>query len=197
MPNTWTIDGDPTPEQLEEIASLLLAGGVVLMPTDTIYGLHAMATDERALARIAAMKERDAEKRFIVLAADAAQVERLGCVVPAVLHDIWPGPLTAVLPQGGTTVAARVPDVAWLRKLLERTGPLASTSANRSGEPPITEPKHLARDLQDALDGLVDGGPRNGEPSTIVDFTADEPRFIREAHNPFTQKLRKTLRKTL
>jgi tRNA A37 threonylcarbamoyladenosine synthetase subunit TsaC/SUA5/YrdC len=81
--------------------------------------------------------------------------------------------------------------------LLEQTVPLVSTSANRSGEPPISSPDLLARDLQNALDGLLDAGPMSGEPSAIVDFTGDEPRFIREGNPAFAQDLRKTLRISL
>jgi tRNA A37 threonylcarbamoyladenosine synthetase subunit TsaC/SUA5/YrdC len=90
-----------------------------------------------------------------------------------------------------------VPDLAWLRTLLGRTGPLVSTSANRSGEPPITSPDDLAHDLQNALDGIVDGGRREGKPSAIVDFTGDEPRVLREGDSRFAQILWKSLRKSL
>jgi L-threonylcarbamoyladenylate synthase len=193
----WRIGDEPSAEQEDEIAAALAAGGVLLLPTDTIYGLHAVASNREAVARIAAMKARDGAKPFLILAASAAQLAGIGCVVPSILNDLWPAPLTAVLPQGGTTVAARVPAVAWLRRLAERTGPLASTSANRSGEAPVREPAALADDMQTALDGLVDGGPRDGEPSAIVDFTGAEPRFVRDGEVLFTQKLRKTLRKSL
>lgn len=187
--------GEPTDPQLTEIAAALLAGGVLLLPTDTIYGLHAVAANAAAVARIARMKGRDGAKPFLILASSAAQLEAMGCIVPPILNDLWPAPLTAVLRQGGTTVAARVPAVGWLRKLAETAGPLVSTSANRSGEPPVEEPSALARDLQNGLDGLLDGGPRNGEPSAIVDFTGTEPRFIRDGEVLFTQELRKRLRK--
>jgi L-threonylcarbamoyladenylate synthase len=193
----WTIDCEPSEEQLTEIAEALTAGGVLLLPTDTIYGLHAVAANREAVARIAGMKARDGAKPFLILAASALQLEAMGCSVPPILNDLWPAPLTAVLPHGSTTVAARVPDVAWLRRLAGMAGPLASTSANRSGESPVSAPSELARDLQNALDGLVDAGPLHGEPSAIVDFTGDEPRFIREGEVLFTQKLRKTLRKSL
>jgi len=117
--------------------------------------------------------------------------------VPVGLGRIWPAPLTAVLARGEKTIAARVPDLVWLRALLERTGPLVSTSANRSGEAPITTPEMLALDLQNGLDALLDQGPREGKPSTIVDFTGDPPRLIREGDPLFSQFLRKTLWKGL
>jgi L-threonylcarbamoyladenylate synthase len=191
----WTIGESPSDEQLREIAATLASGGVVLLPTDTIYGLHAVSSDRSAVAKIAAMKGRDAAKPLLVLAASTSQLEGLGCVVPAILNDIWPAPLTVVLQQGEETLAARIPAVPWLRELAERVGPLVSTSANRSGEAPVTRPSELAYELQKALDGEVDAGPVEGEVSVIVDFTGDEPRFIRDGEILFTQNLRKRLRK--
>lgn len=193
----WSIRAEPSDEQRSQIADTLRTGGVVLLPTDTIYGLHCLWSNPAALERIARMKGRDAQKPFLLLAASVAQIETMGIAVPPGLAAIWPAALTAILPNGGSTTAVRVPDVAWLRRLLERTGPLASTSANRSGEPAITSPHLLAPELTQALDGLVDGGVREGDPSTIVDFTQTEPRLVREGAFLFTQNLRKTLRKWL
>ncbi|MEO8032855.1 MAG: L-threonylcarbamoyladenylate synthase, partial [Acidobacteriota bacterium] len=156
----WSIAARPADFQLSEIAATLTNGGVVLLPTDTIYGLHALWSNPAAIERIARMKGRDAQKPFLLLAASVAQIETMGIAVPPGLAAIWPAALTAILPNGSSTTAARVPDVAWLRRLLERTGPLASTSANRSGEPAITSPHLLAPELTQALDGLVDGGVR-------------------------------------
>ena len=192
-----------------EIADTLLRGGVVLLPTDTIYGLHALANDARAVQRIVDNNGRGEDKPFVVIGASRDQLERAGAVfndlARKVVDELWPGPLTAVVPlnqpiaasRGATTIAVRVPAVDRLRQLLEKTGPLASTSANRSGEPPLRDPKTMSRQLQDALDAVVDEGPREGEPSTIVDFTSAEPRFIRSGEAFFTQKVWKTLRKSL
>lgn len=190
----WAIDDAPTDGQIREIAELLRAGGVVLMPTDTIYGLHAITS---ASSRIADIKGRDESKRFVTIAASVDQLSELGVEVPEPLHAIWPAPLTAVMRSGTSTIAARVPDLAWLRELLSKTGPLISTSANRSGEPPISAPSELPSTLVVRLDGLVDGGRREGKASAIVDFTETEPRFIRDGDPCFTQLLRKTLMKKL
>lgn len=194
---TWLLNGDPSAAQIAEIAATLSSGGVVLMPTDTVYGLHAVA-DSDAARRIAAIKGRDESKRFVTIAASIDQIRRAGIDVPRILKEIWPAPLTAILTRNpDETIAMRVPDLAWLRALLERTGPLVSTSANRSGEPPISAPEELADDLRNALDGIVDGGRRDGKPSAIVDFSGELPRVLREGDVRFTQILRKTLRKTL
>ncbi|HEV7428665.1 MAG TPA: L-threonylcarbamoyladenylate synthase [Thermoanaerobaculia bacterium] len=193
----WRVDGDPSDDVLDEIADVVRAGGVALLPTDTIYGLHAVATNEEAVARIRSMKERGDQKPFVIIASSAEQLKQLGATIPDALRSLWPAPLTAILACGATTMAARVPDLSWLRDLLDRTGPLVSTSANRSGEPPITTPEMLALDLLDSVDAVLDSGPRAGQPSTIVDFTRDEPSLIREGDPTFSQFLRKTLRKAL
>jgi tRNA threonylcarbamoyl adenosine modification protein (Sua5/YciO/YrdC/YwlC family) len=193
----WRVDGEPSEDVLDAIAEVLRGGGVALLPTDTIYGLHAVATNEEAVARIRSMKERGDRKPFVIIAASVEQLVTLGATIPDALRNIWPAPLTAILPCGATTMAARVPDLSWLRDLLDRTGPLVSTSANRSGEPPITTPEMLAPELLDSLDAVLDSGPREGQPSTIVDFTHDEPSLIREGDPSFSQFLRKTLRKAL
>jgi L-threonylcarbamoyladenylate synthase len=199
----------PSATQIAEAAATLQRGGVVLLPTDTIYGLHALAGNADAVQRIVDIKRRGEDKPFVVIAASAAQLEHLGATLGArtraILDDLWPGPLTAVVPirqpiaasRGASTIAVRVPDLEWLRELLDRTGPLASTSANRSGEPPITDPKLIPHDLRASIDGVVDAGVCEGKPSTIVDFTGDEPRLMREGEAFFTQKLWKTLRKSL
>ena len=194
---------------IEELSRILSAGGVALLPTDTIYGLHALASNDSAIQKLAAIKERDDGKPFIVLASSIEQAERLGAQFPpnarSILHDYWPGPLTAVVllnepiaaSRGANTIAIRVPDLDWLRDLIAQTGPLASTSANRSGETPIQNPKSLSNELQERIDIIIDGGSLEGKPSTIVDFTSDEPRFIRTGESLFTQKVWKTLRKSL
>lgn len=209
MTRLWHFEGAPTALQLSEVAQLLRTGGVVLLPTDTIYGLHGSALDEAAVARIAEIKGREETKPFVVLAASIADLDRLGVEARpellAALDSVWPAPLTAVLPlrhplaasRGASTLAVRIPALQWLRELAGRTGPLVSTSANRSGEPPIQHTSGLARDLQNQLDAIVDGGVLSGEPSAILDLTGAEPRFIREGEYSFTQNVWKTLRKSL
>lgn len=205
----WYIKEAPTVLQLNEIAQLFREGKVILLPTDTIYGLHALATDAAAVDRITEMKGREETKAFIVLAASIDQLVELGVEAPIDLlrrlNEVWPAPLTAILPlrqpipasRGASTLAVRIPALDWLRGLVARTGPLVSTSANRSGEPPVESPLNLAQHLHDSLDAIVDGGPRTGEPSAILDLTGNEPRFIREGEKSFTQNVWKTLWKSL
>lgn len=194
---------------LAHLAPILQRGGVVLLPTDTIYGLHAIATDAGAIDRIAAIKGRDDTKPFVVLGASIAQLESIGVVFSdasrVVLDELWPGPLTVVAPlrnriaasRGNDTIAVRVPSLDWLRDLIQMTGPLASTSVNRSGESPLNSPKQLTNEMLARLDASVDIGPLEGQPSTIFDFSSHEPVLIREGDALFTQKVWKTLRKRL
>lgn len=205
----WKFTGAPSALQLEAIAAVFQEGGVLLLPTDTIYGLHTRATDETAVARIAALKGRDDQKPFLALGSSIDQLEALGCrfpeaAVPA-LEELWPGPLTAIVPlarpvaaaRNSPTLGVRIPDLEWLRWLADRIGPIASTSANRSGEPPLTDPSSIPPELSAGLQGIADGGLLEGQPSVLVDFTSIEPRLIREGHPLFTQFVWKTLRKTL
>ncbi|HUP50323.1 MAG TPA: L-threonylcarbamoyladenylate synthase [Thermoanaerobaculia bacterium] len=197
-----------TPD-ITHLVRVLRSEGVALLPTDTIYGLHALATSEKGLAAIAAIKGRDAGKPFVVIGSSRQQLESIGArftdAARAALDELWPGPLTAVVPlrapipasRGSATLGVRVPALPWLRQLAQETGPLASTSANRSGEPPLITPDELSPDLQKSIDAVLNGGRLEGKPSTIVDFTGDEPRLIREGEPFFTQKVWKTLRKSL
>ncbi|MEO6258841.1 MAG: L-threonylcarbamoyladenylate synthase [Thermoanaerobaculia bacterium] len=194
----WQVDGEPSEEILAAVATILKARGVVLMPTDTIYGLHGLAGNPAINERIARIKGRPEDKPFVIIAANLVQLGKLDLLIPEVLESLWPAPLTAILPRTSSTpLAVRVPDSRWLRDLLELTGPLVSTSANPSGELPITSPSQLPDNLQSALDAIVDGGVREAKASAIVDFTGAQPRLIREGDPGFTQKLRKTLRKSL
>jgi L-threonylcarbamoyladenylate synthase len=202
----WHIKDAPTSLQINEIASMMRAGKVALLPTDTIYGLHTCALSEEGVQRITKMKGREDTKPFLVIAGSLDQLAEIGIDAPVevlrALDSIWPAPLTAILPlrqpipasRGASTLGVRIPALDWLRELALRGGPLVSTSANRSGEPPATSPETVARDLQKQLDAIIDGGVRDGKPSAILDLTGTEPRFIREGEDFFTQKVWKTLR---
>jgi tRNA threonylcarbamoyl adenosine modification protein (Sua5/YciO/YrdC/YwlC family) len=206
----WSARTDgPARADLEEIASVIRGGGVVILPTDTLYGLHARADDAAAIGRIYATKERGDARPLLVICAGASQLRELGAALSpeleTALNRLWPAALTAIVPlrepippsAGGTTIGARVPDVPWLRELLTMTGPLASTSVNRSGGAPLIDPSELPGNIASGADGMVDAGPLEGAPSTIVDFTEEPPRIVREGAFFFTQKLWKTVRKTL
>ena len=209
MTRVWRLDGEPDAALIDDLARLLRKDSVILLPTDTIYGLHALASSEEGIARLAGMKGRENEKPFVVVGASTAQLGKAGVFFPAetraALDELWPGPLTAVLPltrpvaaaRGASALAVRIPDLEWLRNLAALVGPLASTSANISGEPPLFSPDELPERLRRSVDAIVDRGRLEGKPSVIVDFTGTEPLVLREGESFFTQKVRKTLRKSL
>lgn len=191
----------PDRETIGQAASVLRAGGIAAIPTDTLYGLAADPFNRSAVARLFTIKDRAKEKALPLVAASRAQVETsLGALSPLAsrLADaFWPGPLTLVVPApptlapevtGGTdTVAVRVPDHAATRALCDACGwPLTSTSANRSGEPPTADPTVVEHALGALIDLLVDAGQTpGGPPSTIVDVTDSEPRLVRAGAIPW------------
>jgi L-threonylcarbamoyladenylate synthase len=165
-------------------------GGVVLLPTETFYGLGVDPRRPDAVARVLAMKGRPDSLALPVLCADWAQLEELA-EVPLEhrvrLGRIWPGPLTAVLrarrevPSGRQgTLAVRIPGHAMLRALLYLTGPLTGTSANRHGAPPPVTVEQALESLLAPPELVLDGGATGGgAPSTVVDLTGQSPVLLR------------------
>lgn len=196
-----------SPADIERAAELLVGGGVVAFPTETVYGVGAIATDEDAVERIFVMKGRPKTRPLIVHLAEADQVDQFASEVPDYarkLTSLWPGPLTIVLNRrpdvldvvtgGGDTVAVRIPDhdvaLKMLRRVRELGGPqagVAAPSANRFGEPPPTSVQGvidgLGRPTVDEVgtpDMILDGGEcPGGVPSTIVSCVGEWPRILR------------------
>lgn len=181
--------------EVRRAVDVLRAGGLVALPTETVYGLGADASDDDAVRRIFAVKGRPTDHPLIVHIGDGAQVDDWATDVPAdarALADaLWPGPLTLLLHKapgvsdvvtgGRPTIALRVPDhpVA-LAVLREFGGGIAAPSANRFGRVSPTTAAHVIADLGDDVDLVLDGGPCDvGVESTIVDCTVDEPVVLR------------------
>lgn len=183
----------PEPELLAQVASDLASGAIVAFPTDTFYGLAVDPRDERAVARLYALKGRSAASALTLIAADAeqaAQAALFGPVARRLAERWWPGPLTIVaeaqpvIPSstlaGGRTVGVRVPDHAVARGIARAFGfCITATSANLSGQPPAMSASDVSASLPD-VDLLVDAGAApGGAPSTIVDATTDDVRLVR------------------
>lgn len=208
-PLRWRIDGEPDFVLLDAIAGVVRDGGVVIIPTDTLYGLHASAVDANAIARIQACKVREGPKPLIVLCASLAQAIDLGVEIDestrAALDAIWPAPLTAILPLrepvaascGARTIGVRVPASSWLRELATLAGPVASTSVNYAGQLPATSVDTIPHEIVERVDGIADAGVLEGQPSTIVSFCNDAPTVIRAGSFDFSQELWKKARKSL
>lgn len=172
----------------------LQAGELVVLPTDTVYGLAADAFNPLAVGRLLEAKGRGRDMPTPVLVPSARTLDGIAETVPQAARDLadafWPGALTLVVRHAPTlawdlgetkgTVAVRVPLDRVALAVLEKTGPLAVSSANRSGMPPATDAAEAARQLGTAVEVYLDGGPA-GEPvpSTIVDLTGDVPRVLR------------------
>ncbi|MDE0652325.1 MAG: L-threonylcarbamoyladenylate synthase [bacterium] len=193
------IDLNTEPDRaLEVAAAALRAGRVVLVPTDTVYGLAAMTPE--AEDDLFVLKGRPADRSIAVLVADRPAAESLAESVPAPLAELmdrhWPGPLTVVLPRpqsggpqiGGDrdTVGIRCPDHPWLRRLLAEVGPLATTSANRHARQTPTHATEVlaallpARDSSAAITVAIDGGPCAGEASTVVAWRDGKLQVLRQ-----------------
>ncbi|HEX6492646.1 MAG TPA: L-threonylcarbamoyladenylate synthase [Candidatus Dormibacteraeota bacterium] len=185
---------------LEAIAEVLAGGGVVGVPTDTVYGIACRPDDPAALARVYTVKRRPEGLEVGLLAASTGQLEPLVAMPPVARRlaaAFWPGGLSLVLsavsgsglavPRTGDTLMVRVPGHPLLRELLARTGPLAVTSANRHGEPACTTAPEVSERLAGELDAVLDGGRGDGRGSTIIDCTEDPPRVLRPGPVSFDQ----------
>jgi L-threonylcarbamoyladenylate synthase len=185
-----------TEAAIAKAGALIRDGRLVAFPTETVYGLGADATDDRAVARIFAAKGRPRFNPLIVHAPDREAHEAnvvFDDRARAVADRFWPGALTLVLPRrvdapvsllvsaGLDTVAVRVPDHPVARALMAAAGrPIAAPSANRSGAVSPTTAAHVAASLGDTVDLILDGGHcPGGLESTVLDLTGDEPRILR------------------
>ncbi len=183
------------PKTAETAANILRSGGLVALPTETVYGLGANGLDEDAVAKIFQAKGRPQDNPLILHVAQARDMEKFCHDIPErayrLAETFWPGPLTLVLPardivplrtRGGLpTVAVRCPDNTITRAIIALSGvPIAAPSANISGKPSTTTAAHVAHDHDGRIDAIVDGGPcRVGLESTIVDLTEQRPRLLR------------------
>ena len=174
----------------KEVIRLLNSGAVGFLPSDTIYGLSCRALDEQAVGRIHRLKKRDKHKPLVVLISSTGQLDELGIelseVTPALKY--WPGQLTIIcntkktpawLQMGTGTQSVRIPGSPGLRRLIAKTGPLISTSANLAGQEPALNIAGAKKYFGDKLDFYVNIGMLSGKPSTIVKAGPDGLEVIR------------------
>jgi L-threonylcarbamoyladenylate synthase len=193
------IDDDPAGRA--EAVRVLEAGGIVAVPTDTVYGVAVALSTPGGIERLFAAKSRPPDKAIALLLGDVAQAGDIGVLSPsaeALARAFWPGGLTLVVrrrtdralpaaltggelaPGAIPTVGLRVPAHDAPRALALALGPLPTTSANRSGEPELRDAAAIEAELGGALDLILDGGPSVGGPaSTVVDATGDVVRILR------------------
>lgn len=183
------------PAPLDEAIRVLATGGLLLFPTETLYGLGCNPRDLAALSRLYRLKRRPASRRLPFVASDRRQVEALvrleGARATLLADRFWPGPLTLVLPRRpdaplaewdwGPTLAVRVPGSLIARELARRFGtPLPATSANLSGEIPPADPAAIDAEILQGVDLLLDAGALPPSlPSSVVQPTEDGWRLLR------------------
>lgn len=185
----------PTPEAVAEAAMAIRSGDLVVMPTETVYGLAADAFNADAIRRVYAAKGRPSESPLIVHVGSIDQLAQVAASVPELAQRLaerfWPGPLTIVVPKhpdlpsevtgGLDTVAVRMPDHGVALALIAMAGtPIAAPSANRYMQLSPTKMEHICREVAVAAVIGLDGGPSQvGVESTVVDVTCDPPRLLR------------------
>jgi L-threonylcarbamoyladenylate synthase len=185
----------PTPEALELAAELLEAGRLVAFPTETVYGLGALASDSQAIRSLFAAKGRPPDHPVIVHLASTSQLADWAAEIPreadALARAFWPGPLTLVLRRtsrasdlitgGLDTIGLRIPAHPVAQQLLRLvSGPLAAPSANRFGRVSPTTAEHVLSELEGLVDLILDGGACSvGVESTIVDLSRGRPVVLR------------------
>jgi tRNA threonylcarbamoyl adenosine modification protein (Sua5/YciO/YrdC/YwlC family) len=172
-------------------ADELLQGKLAVVPTDTVYGLVCRAADQAAVARLYALKKRE-KKPGTVVAASIEQLVDLGLKARYLkaVADFWPNPITIIIPTGFDltyltqntgSLAVRIPKDPEFVKLLQKTGPLLTSSANHPGEPPANTIQQAKEYFGDSVDIYVDGDDRsNQKPSTIIRVIDDAVEVIRE-----------------
>ena len=185
-----------SPEQLDEVAALLNAGHVVVIPTDTVYGVAAKFELSSAVQKLFAIKQRPSTVPLPVFVNDADGVFSVGgrdtASASTLAHAFWPGPLTLIVPalaesarrigSADATIGFRRPNDAMVAYLVERCGPLAVTSANEHGEPPCTTVEEVQAVFADneLVAAVLDGGERNGTVSSVVTCDENGYRVVRE-----------------
>lgn len=184
-----------SPQALKEAASVVRSGGLIVLPTDTVYGIGADPRSPHGVERLLHAKGRGRDKPSPVLVTSIEQAESLALEIPksarTLMERLWPGALTIVLDareeigwdlgETGGTVAVRMPDDPFTLHLLETVGSLAVSSANLTGEPPAITCQMAAAGLGERVDLYLDGGSRQGGiPSTIVRVRDSELDVLRE-----------------
>lgn len=186
---------NPDRMALTAAAEAVLRGGVIAFPTDTVYGLGCSLFDVAAVEMVARLKRRDPSLAVISLIPDPGQAYGLASeltdVAERLIARCWPGPLSLIFRAApivpvrvrgaGSTVALRCPKDTLCQRLLQRIGgPVVSSSANLSGQPPAETADDVLRIFGNQLDLVLDGGPRRNQlPSTLVDVSGPKPRLLR------------------
>ncbi len=196
----------PSPEIIHQAAHVLTEGGLVALPTDTLYGLAADGLNAEAVARAVSLKSRSGQKPLGLLISEEEMAKLIGqkfsALARLLIQKFWPGPLSLVVtgrddlppglksPDGG--VSLRLPASALARSVISELGhPVTATSANLSGGPDPVSADQVEESLGQGVDLILDGGPcKTTIASTVLDVRGDQPKLIREGAVPWAEILR-------
>jgi L-threonylcarbamoyladenylate synthase len=190
-------------DKIKEIVGVLREDGVIVYPTETFYGLGANGFSATAIKKVYRLKQRAPLKPHSVVISDLSMLRQIISGDPLsfqkLISEFWPGPLTIILKASSAvpnellgqkgTIGVRLTAHPWVRTLVRQARfPITATSANISGETPISDPEKVRESFEGAVDLIVDGGETRGLlPSTVVDLSGEEPRLVREGAIPFTR----------
>jgi len=191
IPNIISIESK---QAIKTSLRFIKSGGLISVPTDTVYGIVCDAFNPAAIEKIYFIKGRNFSKPLPVLIGNLAQLEiivpPLNAFALKLVKEFWPGPLTVIVPRlpsvpsqlsTNPTIGIRMPDHGWLLKLLSASGPLASTSANLSGNPEARSAFEVLGQFGKKMDLIIDGGPSSQQnPSTVVDCSSHDINILRE-----------------
>jgi len=177
---------------VDKAFEVILMGGVIAYPTESLYGLGALVSRPEAIERIRKIKGK--KEPILILVKGVEMAERYVHIdqqAKRLIDHFWPGPLTIVLPakmgmaeavrSGSAGIGIRWSSDPFAQALVERAfEPITSTSANRSGKPPLTDAEEIEKELGDEVDLIIDAGKKQGPASTVLDLTGAEPKLIRE-----------------
>lgn len=194
----------PSPELFEELAKTVKAGGIVVIPTETSYGICVNATDDDAVRKVFEIKERPKTKPVLIIVSDMEMLKdyvELDGKSRTLIHKFMPGPLTLVLRKkedklakslSRSGIAIRIPGTVFAREFCRKCGiPITASSANISGMEPMYHISDVIREFSDKVDLIVDGGDlQHTPPTTLIEMRFREPMLLREGPIPFEQILK-------
>ncbi len=188
------------PRKLEKIVEILNNNGIIIYPTDTIYGIGCSIFSQKGIERIRLIKGREKNKYFSILCYDLKDLSKYAKNVSneayKLMRRILPGPYTIILHASRElprilhskrkTVGIRVPDHTLSREIVKELGhPIITTSANRSGQEPLNDPELLNKEFGNMVDAVIDGGVLPPVPSTVIDLSEQPFKVLREGKDPF------------
>lgn len=187
---------NPETRVVRRAADVLAGGGIIIYPTDTVYGLGCSVTDKNAIERIHLVKRQRADKPFSFVCSDLTHISEYAQVSNAafkIMKHMIPGPYTFILPAGRMkqlpkilvskrkTVGIRVPDSPVTQALVRELGhPILSTSVTLDSSEPLNDPEVIRENFNNAVDLILDGGVLLSEPSTVLDLTGEAPVVVRK-----------------